>query len=253
MKYPLTLAHGDAGEFFFAYKIASVLKWPCRMIDIDIGLDAQVEVLNEADRTSTGRFVAFQVKTREEVAQSYLYVSQEHLAYWREVSLPVFVVLVDLGTNEMYLHRVDLNVSYPKTDKGLVRIDFDLARDKFGAGSSKRIADAGLENARAVVEKALNAVRMTIKQILGAIEEQVDSPDPHHVIQLMHQRFTFREELATASGIVASMRVGQGEFDEVEREFQDALQEMRDFMQEWNMHIDWDDNGDVGRFIAEGR
>ena len=60
MKYPEKAANGDAGEFFFAYKVASVLKWPCRLLDIDIGIDAQVEILNE-DGTSTGRFVAFQV------------------------------------------------------------------------------------------------------------------------------------------------------------------------------------------------
>lgn len=38
MKYPKKTANGDAGEFFFAYKIASVLKWPCRLLDIDIKL-----------------------------------------------------------------------------------------------------------------------------------------------------------------------------------------------------------------------
>jgi hypothetical protein len=62
MKYALRTANGDAGEFFFAYKIASVLKWPCRLFDIDIGIDAQVEIVDEDDETSTGRFVAFQVK-----------------------------------------------------------------------------------------------------------------------------------------------------------------------------------------------
>ena len=52
MKYLLQTANGDAGEFFFAYKIASALGWPCRLFDIDIDIDAQVEILNE-DRTST--------------------------------------------------------------------------------------------------------------------------------------------------------------------------------------------------------
>ena len=44
MKYPLGTANGDAGEFFAAYKIAKELGWPCRLFDIDIGIDAQVSV-----------------------------------------------------------------------------------------------------------------------------------------------------------------------------------------------------------------
>ena len=38
MKYPKTAATGHAGEFFFAYQVAKVLGWPCRIFDIDIGL-----------------------------------------------------------------------------------------------------------------------------------------------------------------------------------------------------------------------
>ncbi|MDW9232039.1 hypothetical protein C7S15_5639 [Burkholderia cepacia] len=61
MLYTLKKASGDAGEYFFAYKIASVLKWPCRLTGIDIGIDAQVEVMDD-NQLSTGQFVAFQVK-----------------------------------------------------------------------------------------------------------------------------------------------------------------------------------------------
>jgi len=46
MKYTKSAANGHAGEFFFAYKVARVLGWPCRLFDIDIGIDAQVEVLD---------------------------------------------------------------------------------------------------------------------------------------------------------------------------------------------------------------
>ena len=119
MKYPLKAANGHAGEYFFAYTIANVLKWPCRLIDIDIGIDAQVEVINE-DRSSSGRFVAFQVKTTSREEPNCRYVTVDQLKYWQELDLPVFVVLVALKEKQMYLHRVLFNVEYKKTKKGAI-------------------------------------------------------------------------------------------------------------------------------------
>src|SRR5690242_4709435 len=80
MKYSGKTASGDAGEFFFAYQVASVLGWPCRLFDIDIGIDAQVEVLDE-DGKSAGNFVAFQVKTTSgEGSAAYRHVRKRQLA-----------------------------------------------------------------------------------------------------------------------------------------------------------------------------
>lgn len=253
MKYPIKAANGHAGEFFFAYKIASVLTWPCRLIDIDIGLDAQVEVINDADRTSTGRFVAFQIKAREDALQSYLYVSEEHLGYWREVELPVFVVLVDLAKKKMFLHLVDLNHPYPVTDKGARRIDFDLGKDLFDASSAKRITDAAMECSLAHVKKCLKTVGKSIKLIRDTIADQEGNSDPLCLIELMHQRFNFREQLVTASGLVTSLRVGQEIYDAAESNLEDALQDLRNYMKHGEMNVDWDDDGDIKRFLAEGR
>ena len=253
MKYPIKSANGHAGEFFFAYQIADVLKWPCRLIDIDIGIDAQVEVINGADRSSTGRFVAFQIKAREEPKQAYLYVSEEHLAYWRELALPVFVVLVDLKDKKMYLHLVDLNHAYPVTDKGARRIDFDLANDLFDPSSAVRISDAGMETSLAHVRKCLDVVWERIDRIRETITDPEGCTNPDYLKELMYQRFQFREELVTASGLVSSLRVGQDIYESAEINLKDALQELRNYMRSREMQVDWDDDGEVGRFIAEGR
>ncbi|MCI5162057.1 MAG: hypothetical protein D3917_08545 [Candidatus Electrothrix sp. AX5] len=53
LKYTKKKAIGDAGEYFFAYTVATILGWPCRLLDIDIGIDAQVEIL-DGDQNSTG-------------------------------------------------------------------------------------------------------------------------------------------------------------------------------------------------------
>jgi hypothetical protein len=119
MKYSQKTAHGDAGEFFFAYQIASVLKWPCRLFDIDIGVDAQVEVLEE-NGVSTGKFVAFQIKSTTVGRHGACsYVRKKHLAYWLDLDIPLFAVLVDLPRQVMYLHHVTKGKRYPITKKGL--------------------------------------------------------------------------------------------------------------------------------------
>jgi hypothetical protein len=149
MKYSEKTAHGDAGEFFFAYQIASVLKWPCSLFDIDIGIDAQVEILQEGG-VSTGKFAAFQIKTRTlEKDEACSYVGKRHLAYWRALDVPVFAVLVDLPKQAMYLHQITKSNSYPTTKKGRVRIDFDTTTDRFQKSTGACIQAAADEVALA--------------------------------------------------------------------------------------------------------
>jgi hypothetical protein len=194
VKYPVGTAHGDAGEFFFAFQIASVLKWPCRLFDIDIGIDAQVEIINE-DRTSTGRFVAFQVKATSSDGEDCRYVSKRQLAYWRELELPVFVVLVDLSKPAMFLHRVALDRDYPVTKKGAIRIDFDLKSEEFTARSGRLIATAAEETALSHVRRHLDVVRGGAEEIRKQIAAQEDYPDPNALIDRMDERAQLKEEL----------------------------------------------------------
>jgi hypothetical protein len=251
MKYPVKAASGDAGEFFFAYKIASVLKWPCRLIDIDIGIDAQVEIIN-SDRTSTGRFVAFQIKATSAEEQKCRYVSERQLAYWCDLDLPVFVVLVDLSKDAMYLHRVSTDRKYPRTtEKGSVRIDFDIANDRFTAKSGVEIAAAAEEAALSHIRKHLNAVQDGVDEIRRAIASMDDFPDPYRLIEVMDERTVLNEELAQASALVNALRAGEDEFAATSAQLEEALQELRDYMEGWNMHRDWDDDGQITKFIEE--
>lgn len=253
MKYPIRTAHGDAGEFFFAYQIASVLKWPCRLFDIDIGIDAQVEIISE-DSTSTGRFVAFQVKATSIEEQDCRYVSKRQLAYWRELDLPVFVVLVDLSIPAMFLHRVELDREYATTKKGLIRIDFDLENERFTSQSGRTIAAAAEETALSHVRRYLDAVHEGAGRIRTLIAgQQIGDSDPHGLMGCMDERAGLREELAQAGALVAALRVGALEYANAESEFESALQELRDYMEVSNMYPDWDDDGDILRFIKEGR
>lgn len=253
MKYPVSTAIGDAGEFFFAYKIASVLNWPCRLFDIDIGIDAQVEVMNE-DRTSTGKFVAFQIKTTSIGERKCWYVTDRQLEYWRDLDLPVFVVLVDLESEQMYLHHISMDKSYHRvTRKDTVRIDFNLKQDRFSEKSGDVIAEAADKEALSHIQEHLDAIHEGIEDIRDAIATTADLGDAERLIQLMDGRVELREKLAQAEALVDVFCVGENKLKVTSDEMEDALEKLRCHMEEYNMHQDWDDDGRISKFIYEGR
>ena len=83
------------------------LRWIFREQAVsDVGIDAHLEVVVEG--RATGRLLALQIKSgesyfREPVAKGFVFHSdQQHLDYWLNHSLPVFVVICKPGTQEAY-------------------------------------------------------------------------------------------------------------------------------------------------------
>ncbi|ALY65640.1 TPA: DUF4365 domain-containing protein [Pseudomonas aeruginosa] len=255
MKYTSNTAIGDAGEYFFAYQISHILGWPCRLFDIDIGIDAQVEILDE-DRNSTGRFVAFQIKTSaDEEPQPSWYVKKKQLDYWRDMDTPVFIVLISLSKQTMYLHHIRKKFAYHVTEKDSIRIDFDLAREQFNESSGRRIKAAAEESIMTAIQAHLSDVQMKIDEIKSAIEGMEDYSDPEHLIEIMNRRKKAYEDLLQAKTLSANYKVGATQCKDMEIGLEETLNELRTFMRDWNMHIDWDDrkygNGEIQKFIDE--
>ena len=85
---------GWSGEYYFAYWIVSNFNWACRLLDIDIGIDAQVEVFDR--EFSTGDFFAVQIKsTTSESPNISLYLSDFN--YWKQIDSVVVLVSIVLG------------------------------------------------------------------------------------------------------------------------------------------------------------
>jgi hypothetical protein len=257
MKYTTKAAHGDAGEFFFAYQIASILKWPCRLFDIDIGIDAQVEILSQ-DGVSTGKFVAFQIKTTTlEKDEAFSYVGRRHLSYWRRLDVPVFAVLVDLSKQVMYLHQITMSGSYTTTAKGRIRIDFDMINGRFRESSGAVIQAAADKLALEKIQEYLEPARQGIEVIRDALRKAAVTPEPEVLIEIMMRRTEWNDELARAEVLARTFRTGERERSEVRIDLADSLHELREFMIDWNMENDWDDGryrvGEIRRFIDEGR
>jgi len=255
MKYPDTTAIGDAGEFYFAYQIAHVLRWPCRLFDIDIGLDAQVEIL-DAKRNSEGRFVAFQVKTTSvENSKTSVYVKRAQVDYWKTLELPVFVVLVDLPTGSMLLHRIT-DQDYVKTNGGRLRIDFDPSQT-FDKSSGRVFAAASQEAALDAIDKYLLPIRQGAQAIEDELKNQIEFPDPNRIIELMEKRHALKDNLARAEALSLSLGTGAQECMNVKQLLDAALIQLGAYMEDWNMDKDYDDlkygNGEIAKFLDELR
>lgn len=189
MEYGLRTANGDAGEFFAAYKIAKELGWPCRLFDIDIGIDAQVEIMTEA-RQSTGRFVALQVKATSDKEKDSCSVKARHLNYWRTLDIPVFVVLVDLQKEQMFLHLIEATRKYEKAGAKRYKIPFDLEADIFTPGSAAVIMAEASERVAAF------HVRRHYEETEEAIQALMESEyaDMNDISDRMPEDFTHRSE-----------------------------------------------------------
>ncbi|MBY4383507.1 DUF4365 domain-containing protein [Rhodococcus fascians] len=76
----------------------------------DYGIDAHVEIKRAA--IATGRLVGLQIKGgdsyfKEENSDGWKYrPSKRHVSYWLEHSLPVFLLLADLTTDEIYWQEI---------------------------------------------------------------------------------------------------------------------------------------------------
>ncbi|ELA9302698.1 DUF4365 domain-containing protein [Vibrio parahaemolyticus] len=106
MEFPKNSAKGKAGENYFAYWILRNFGWPCRLLDIDIGIDAQIEVLNGSNRP-TGNCLPVQIKTTES-KELKLQIDTEHLNQWSMMNESVLLVLVDFGTDSPNIYYKEI-------------------------------------------------------------------------------------------------------------------------------------------------
>lgn len=109
MKFNLMSSNGKAGEYYFAYWMSRYFKWPCRLLDIDVGVDAQVEIFDDCDQ-STGDFLAIQVKTSED-ANPNTSIKLRNLEYWKTIDDPVVLISITLIDSEPKIYWKQINDS----------------------------------------------------------------------------------------------------------------------------------------------
>ncbi|EPW6854218.1 DUF4365 domain-containing protein [Vibrio parahaemolyticus] len=126
MEYTKRNRVGDAGEYYFAYHITQNLKWPCRLLDVDLGIDAQIEVLDDQHRV-TGKFVLAQVKATSNGTRS-VPIKKKHFTYWKSIKEPVILVFVDVDSKDVFykaMTKTYIKSSLKKLSGQSLSVNFD--------------------------------------------------------------------------------------------------------------------------------
>ncbi|AVA42026.1 hypothetical protein C3Z14_08785 [Proteus mirabilis] len=133
MTYLEKVAHGNAGEFYFAYWISNKFVWPCRILDIDMGLDAQVEIYDDKNN-STGMFIGIQVKTTAKTLDESpsISVPLKNIVYWESISDPIILIRVCLNngkkTPSLYWQHLNKKKLKNNIKKGNESISFKFTK-----------------------------------------------------------------------------------------------------------------------------
>lgn len=145
MRYKSKAVTGDAGEYFFAYKVTSMFKCAVRLLDIDLGVDAEIEVVEE--EKSSLRLIKVQIKSSANVTgdSHSIYVTPEHIEYWKNTNLPVIVCLVDLVNEKVYWKYIENESNYQSSGESS-KVTFDLRHDELTETSKEKLFRIAIPN-----------------------------------------------------------------------------------------------------------
>lgn len=194
-KYNEALAIGDAGEFLCGFQFTHLLGWPYRMLPRDLGVDAEIEVLDK-DSHSTGEIMKVQVKSQADassLAQKEhfdFYPKDEHLAYWKSFIVPIIFCGVDLASQRVYWKVIRNTEEYRNAGSGF-RISLHKERDLL----TNTCHDAFRELFNSGIGRQLAAQWQQIRAMWGIIpkdihtwaEEEVASADENNAHSFIRQ------------------------------------------------------------------
>ncbi len=117
---------------------------------LETGVDGTIEFRDPVTRAMTGLTVAVQVKTTKsgryvsETEDSFEYsVRQQDIAYWRQCSLPVALILYRQSDGSLYWRDVETGAIGDER-----RLKFEKVRDRLDSASIERLASMAVRRGR---------------------------------------------------------------------------------------------------------
>lgn len=192
-KYTRTAINGDAGEYFVAYKITSMFGFATRLLDVDLGVDAEIEIIDQS--VSTTHIIKAQIKSSDSVkgAKHTVSVKEENVEYWKEINLPVVVFLVDLNTEKVYWRQIKSEDDY-STSGVSNKVEFDLQSTELTSDSRPVFEELAIPQEK----KALESLRNEINILLDLLPYPIPSYAVHSCdteINEMYERLSSTEVL----------------------------------------------------------
>ncbi|GEM_PF-3100954 len=233
MRYADTNVTGDAGEYYFAYFVTHRLGWPCRLLDIDIGIDAQVEILDDKSH-STGQFLAVQIKGTRDGDKLSLDVAKKHVTYWLSMDIPVLLALVNVDSQAVYVKSIRVNGGDPLPNTRGQNYKFKF--NELDLLSASRINELRLlayapEIRR--IKNLLESVAYKCSEIIEDcdLEDGVKVEDHEHYLDFISDMQNVGSQLYRCKQLVLKIRsqVGDCGYEEACKLFRQARSDMSSF------------------------
>ncbi|QQX81272.1 DUF4365 domain-containing protein [Shewanella sp. KX20019] len=197
MQYKSRSVTGDAGEYFFAYKLTSMFSWVVRLLDVDLGVDAEVEVVEQ--EKSEFRLIKVQIKSSTNITGNThsISVSEEHISYWKNSNLPVIVCLVDLTTEKIYWRKIESEGDY-STSGVSCKVQFDLTKHELTASTKEALIDIAIPNEVKEYER--------LKDLLNIELNKLPCPVRHYSGHCGEELSTLYDAIAIARPLLDKLR-----------------------------------------------
>lgn len=171
--YPSRSVNGDAAEYLVAYTVTRKLGWPCRLYGVDLGVDAEMEVM--LDGQTDGDIIKIQVKGFDDVPgeTKSVYVDERHIRYWQRFSSPVIVCCVDLTAEKVYWRAISATEAYHSAGSAR-RVDFNIKDDLLDASSKATLAALVSPPAAKEIGRHLNDIRTFVSDPSNDGQRKID-------------------------------------------------------------------------------
>lgn len=170
-EYKKRSVNGNAGEYLAAHRFTKVLQWPYRMLDVDLGVDGEIEIL-DAKGASTSDIIKVQVKSFNSISKTTskkIYVKGNHIQYWKKFCLPIIVVCVDLSKDKVYWTPVTATECYQSDGVSQI-ITIDLLSDELTLACKAKLQAL----VSPAASKDIGQIMTSMRDLYNIIKDQND-------------------------------------------------------------------------------
>jgi len=147
---------------------------------------------------------------------------------------------------------IDASSDYEATRNGRIEIPFDLKKSEFSKASGALIAAASERVAMDHLGLLLARVRAHAADICEEIHAvDLGRANGPRLVMLMEEREEFFSDLREAEALAKAYKVGAKEVARCRQEFEWALRDLQETMEQYSMDDTYSDQGDVRGFLEE--
>lgn len=242
MKFYTSNSTGDSGLMYLGYWINQNFGFPFRIMTADIGIDAEIEILDNT-LNSNGLIIKAQIKaTQTPITTNFVeYVDKNHLDYWNKLTVPVIYFKIDLVNSNIYYKIISSydDIELTTSDNAEKwKINFDITNDLLTTASKQK----WIENFAMVEYHSIYSYIETIEREVNSIPtvniSYMDNELIDNHIEILDETDIFFEKL-TALQNLYPWKFGDQLKNKIE-ELGDLKFQKRNFLSQEKTNLNYD-------------